>query len=383
MSQFMSLMTTIIFSKSNATNLNYIAGIDGLRGIAVLSVMLGHFGLPGFNVAGGYGVDVFFVLSGYLITNSLLSDLAAGRPIAHFYWNRVTRLLPALLVVCASLFFIPAAYLTTYGASLNALGALTWTTNWTRAFPVIGWASYMAHTWSLSVEEQFYLIWPLILMTCHRFGKAVLRNAIFILCAASLVWLIAMLLGGASEGRLYNGFDTRCYGILIGACLSLFPAGLGHRTIALAAFIGYFCLVFLVPWSAIGSVCVCLTAIVLIDTARTQRAGGVVRAILNSRPLVVVGVISYSAYLWHWPIYYFSNNILAPKMFIAAFGIVISLVLAYMTWIFVETPAFAFRRSVSPSFKLRAGRMAFAVSLVSLVGGLVFFYCGFLTTAPY
>lgn len=189
MAEFLAIHkpASLIASKSKSTNLPYLAGLDGLRGVAVLSVMFGHFDVPGFSVAGGYGVDVFFVLSGYLITTILLADLAARRPIARFYWNRATRLVPALLLVCLAIFLIPSSLLSSYGAALNALGALTYTTDWTRAIPVIGWSNYLAHTWSLSVEEQFYLAWPLVLKLASRGGERAVRATILTACAMSLL----------------------------------------------------------------------------------------------------------------------------------------------------------------------------------------------------
>jgi peptidoglycan/LPS O-acetylase OafA/YrhL len=165
----------VIDSKQEMNSLEYVKGLDGIRGIAVLSVILGHFGVLGFAVAGGYGVDVFFVLSGYLITRVLMRTVEKGRPLTTFYWNRITRLLPALLLVSLSLFLVPSRYLTTLGAAANAVGAVTYVTNWTMAFPVLGWPTYMAHTWSLSVEEQFYLIWPVVFWAASSFGAKILK----------------------------------------------------------------------------------------------------------------------------------------------------------------------------------------------------------------
>jgi peptidoglycan/LPS O-acetylase OafA/YrhL len=360
-----------------------VRGLDGIRGIAVLSVIFGHFGVLGFAVAGGYGVDVFFVLSGYLITRVLMRTVEKGRPLTAFYWNRITRLLPALLLVSLSLFLVPSRYLTTLGAAVNATGALTYVTNWTMAFPVLGWPTYMAHTWSLSVEEQFYLIWPVVFWAASNFGVKALKRVVISVTLISCFYLIFMIASGASMTRLATGFDTHCQAILVGACLAFVrPFAVGSK-VAMSALIAYFLLVFFVKWSPLGASAIWFVTLILIDSTRGGRKIGMVNTLLEARPLVFIGVISYGAYLWHYPIYHLLLNVPGPRLLVSACGIILSLLLGYLTRIIVEVPVLRFRDSVSESFSARAGLVAAGMSIVSMVAGLTFFYGGFIKVSPY
>lgn len=370
----------VIDVKRDLTGSAYIPELDGLRGVAVLSVIFGHFGVPGFNVAGGYGVDVFFVLSGYLITNVLLRSIETGRPLAAFYWSRCMRLLPALVLVCASLFLLPSSYLTAWGALLNTIGALTYTTNWTRAFPVPGWPSYMAHTWSLSVEEQFYILWPAFLWGASK--VKLLRPTVVAVTFASLTALAVMILSGVAFSHLYNGFDARSPAILLGSCLALArPKGAGGK-MAMVASVAYIAMVFALPSRDIWAPAIWVSTMVIIDAARS-RSLGLIGGFLGWKPIVSVGVISYSAYLWHFPLFYATQNFHSPKPAVSAIGILASLLLAYLTRVFVEVPALRLRGRVTTEFAVRAGRIVFVVTVLAMASGLIFFYGGFIRISPY
>jgi peptidoglycan/LPS O-acetylase OafA/YrhL len=140
----------------------YIPALDGVRGVAVLGVLLLHFrfsGVPG----GGIGVDIFFVLSGFLITRVLLAGYARGDPLAIFYWHRFVRLFPALLFLCAIYLAFGLIFLDKNQTWLDLESSLSYAANWTRAF-VDGAPQYLGHTWSTAIEEQFYLLWPALLL---------------------------------------------------------------------------------------------------------------------------------------------------------------------------------------------------------------------------
>jgi peptidoglycan/LPS O-acetylase OafA/YrhL len=378
-----SAVAELIDSKRETTRLKYVSGLDGLRGVAVLSVIFGHFGVPGFAVAGGYGVEVFFVLSGYLITCVLMKSMADGQSFFSFYWNRLTRLLPALLLVCSALFLVPSSYLTTWGAALNAIGAVTYVTNWTMAIPVFGWPTYMAHTWSLSIEEQFYLIWPVVMWGGYKFGVRTMKWTVISIAALSLLYFVAMTTLGMSMFRLCTGFDTHCSPILIGACLAFFrPLGTDPK-IALVAFVVYFFLVFFVPWSPIGVSIVWIATLCIIDAIRSNSKAGMVRSILEVKPLVFIGIISYPAYLWHYPVFRLFQNFFDSKLFVSLFGITLSLLLAYFTRVIVEVPILRFRDSCNETFRARAGMLCMIFSILSIAAGLSFFYGGFIKSSPY
>ena len=368
----------VAFREAGA-GLDYVRPLDGLRGVAVLAVLLGHFGAPGFRQGGGLGVDVFFVLSGYLITRVLLRDMAERRPLAIFYWHRCTRLLPSLLLVSLSLFLLPESVLSHLGAALNAAGALSYTTNWTRAVPVIGWPSFMAHTWSLSVEEQFYLVWPAVLALCLHASP---RHAGWLVAAVlglSVLWVANAFSAGWPEGRIYNGFDTRCPALLAGAGLAFLPARPPAPALRHAALAVLFLLFVTAGWSVPAFALASAATAVIIASLDADAHDPV----LSSRILVWLGSISYALYLWHWPVSYLWSQTGRTGAGWAILGILISIVLAALTTAFVEQPARKLRDAVGPSAKRRLGLAAFALTLGSFLAGMTLFYSGVLTVSPY
>ncbi|GGC67865.1 acyltransferase family protein [Chelatococcus reniformis] len=365
------------------TSLPYVGALDGLRAIAVLSVVLGHFGLPGFAVGGGYGVDVFFVLSGYLITLVLLKGDEQNRSLGVFYWHRVTRLLPLLAVVSASLFLLPQVLLSTWGATINAIGALTYTANWTRAYGVPGWPSYMAHTWTLAVEEQFYLLWPAVLIAVRTIAGRRTAAVILGLTAAALVWLAAMTLGGASIDRIYNGFDTHAPGLLIGCLLALLkPPPINGATFT-GAVLAYLALICLVPWSPGGATAIWLLSCIFICFAVGGARDSLAHRALSWRPLVFVGIISYGIYLWHYPVHQVLTHLQWPPAAFAGIGIATSIALAWASRRLVEDPCLRARSALSPRHQIIAGFTALALTIAAMIGGLVYFFGGFLASSPY
>jgi peptidoglycan/LPS O-acetylase OafA/YrhL len=307
----------------------HLPALDGLRGLAVAGVVWFHLGGRfGALVRGGYlGVDLFFVLSGYLITSVLLAEVArTGSVNLRAFWvRRARRLLPALLSIMPAI----ALYARVFAKPnemlplrKDALATLAYVANW-RA--ILGDKSYWAlfaapspleHTWSLAIEEQFYIVWPLL------FVVAVVR---FKFSNRTLVWL-ALTFAGLSTAamalafdpdktsRAYFGTDTRAAGILFGAALAF-----ALRDIALARFarvldvLGVCGIGFLaVAWTQLegqnpllyrgGFLATELACLVLIACGTLGEASYVARA-LSLRPIAWLGTISYGVYLWHWPIF--------------------------------------------------------------------------------
>jgi peptidoglycan/LPS O-acetylase OafA/YrhL len=303
--------------------------LDGLRAVAVYLVVAFHAGIPRF--AGGHiGVDVFFVLSGYLVTGVLLRDLASGDGgrrirLGRFYARRARRLLPAAIVCLLITAVAFATFATTAEVLASERGfrfASLYLTNWylidssTGYFATDTAHSPILHFWSLAVEEQFYLVWPLafggIAAAARAAGRHrwnVVRLVVGLLAAASAIWLF--VLRGTDPIHAYYGTDVRAYQLLAGSLLALTPsliAGarrLGRLNDLLAAgSIGGLVLISVVP-GAMGPIArgyaTTVITVVLILSLETGSARLPSR-VLGSRSIAFLGAISYGTYLWHWPV---------------------------------------------------------------------------------
>ena len=292
--------------------------LDGVRALAVVAVLLYHGHVSWMR--GGYlGVDAFFVLSGYLITTLLLTEWheRGALDLKAFWARRCRRLLPALLVVVTAV----SAYAVVLAArdELNslradALASLGYVANW-RAIAVgsdygdlFSAPSPLQHTWSLGIEEQWYLLWPLALLgllwAARRFS-AVPLMAVGAMAVASTA-LMAVLYDPGNLGRAYYGTDTRCQSLLVGAALALLvdrvPVGSWAAAASVATLAWLWATTPLeTAWLYHGGflLCALLVALVIASTTRP----GPVRAALSMRPLPEIGLISYGLYLWHWPVY--------------------------------------------------------------------------------
>jgi len=312
-------------------------GIDGLRAIAVIAVVLYHAEF-GFIPGGFLGVEVFLVISGYLITSLLILERVqtGGNDLKNFWLRRARRLLPALgvllvLVVTGALLFAHDAL---YRLDQDVLGALTYSTNWVSIFRHESYFEAFArppllrHLWSLAVEEQFYLIFPLIFtggmlvlsrrssghaQTSRRFMVAAIFGAI---ASTALMWILFVPYEDPS--RVYFGTDTRASGLFIGIALAFlwqpwrFTKSLSRRGITTLNVFGFTALGFLMlilmrmgeydPFLYRGGFLITsiLTAVVIAVTVHPQ---GALNPVLGNRVFVWVGKRSYGLYLYHWPIF--------------------------------------------------------------------------------
>lgn len=361
--------------RASAKALKYRPEIDGLRAIAVASVILFHAGFSGFG--GGYvGVDIFFVISGYLITTIIAGELEAGRfSIAAFYERRARRILPALVfVVLATWPFAWALMLpaerAAYSETIATVALFVSNILFGQQFDYFAPSEAeqpLLHTWSLSVEEQFYVLFPLMLLLAWRMGQ---RGPLFAVMALATVSLALAEYGWRTDPDT-NFFFTgsRAWELMIGALCAFAERHWGTRASGLLAAAGMAMmgLAILLYTSATPMPSV-YTALPVLGAALVilfARESGPVARLLSLRPVVALGLVSYSAYLWHQPLFALARvrSIGAPPEWLMAALVVLTLALAWASWRYVETP---FRRRSVPALPRRS--QVFSWSALSLVG---------------
>lgn len=339
-------------------SIEYRKDIDGLRALAVMPVILFHAGFDSFG--GGYvGVDVFFVISGYLITSIILLELNAQTfSLASFYERRARRIIPALFFVMAistvsAFIWLPPEALEDFGSSLVAVSIfssnfLFWQE--TGYWGPVNELNPLLHTWSLAVEEQFYLLFPLLLIFVWWLDKR------WIFPALLLIFLLSLLMSqwGAVHYPEANFFllHARAWELAVGAVLALRGARSRDKVAAhsnskiaheLCSFIGLgsiFLAVFLfnerTPFPSIYALLPTIGAALLISTADGTLCG----RLLSSRGLVFCGLLSYGAYLWHQPIFAFARrgSVNEPTAGTMILLCILSFALAFISWKFIEAP---------------------------------------------
>lgn len=339
----------------HAHGIGYRPEIDGLRAIAVSAVILYHANV--FPFTGGYvGVDIFFVLSGYLISSIIIGDIARSRfSFASFYERRIKRIFPALFFVLAVATLASVAILTPQ--ELRKFGqALVATTGFSSNIYFWMTAGYftadternpLIHMWSLAVEEQFYLFFPLLLILLHR-AKIGLTLPIAAALAASLAWCLRL---EAQSDQAANFFLTqsRCWELMAGTlvavnrprwlAVSAVPQALrwGLELVGAALMIApIFLITGATSWPGLATIPVVLGAAILLLTMSTRSPVG---RLVSLPPMVRLGLLSYSAYLWHQPLFALVHveigHMTGP---IAAVLIVVTLALAWFSWRFIERP---------------------------------------------
>jgi peptidoglycan/LPS O-acetylase OafA/YrhL len=350
----------------------YMPGLDGLRALAVLAVIAYHEQF-GWAQGGLLGVGVFFTLSGFLITSLLVGEWSGnGRiKLGDFWLHRARRLLPALFVMLAVLTaWVTIADRARLASLRSAVGAAAgYFSNW---YLIARNQSYFArfappapldHLWSLAVEEQFYLLWPLlliaglILLRRRKAAAAWLMIPTAVLIIVSAVEMASLYLPGMDPTRVYEGTDTRAFGLLIGAMLALAwpgPAkqaahgapGKWRRVLLDAAgFAGLAAICVMIwrvgeysPFAYRGGL-VALSVATAAVVAATAYPGSLVGRALGWRPLRWIGVRSYGIYLWHFPVIVMTSKAnVKPSLALAALQIAASILLAALSWVLIEEP---------------------------------------------
>ncbi|MDR6875127.1 acyltransferase family protein [Microbacterium barkeri] len=337
------------------------ADIEGLRAIAVVAVLIYHL-RSGWLPGGFAGVDIFFVISGFLITSHLIREWASrGRiSLTRFYARRMIRLVPAatltlVATAAATVLFVPRYLWQQIG--FDIAGAAAYIVNWVFAARSVDYlaedavTSPVQHFWSLAVEEQYYLIWPLLIILAGMAAtKLRLRTRVMVVCAAGMVITLsfgaALLAIAAGDATAYFSTLTRLWELAVGATVAAAAPVLSRVTGVVAGF-GYaagiaLILIALVVVTGEADWPGPLTLLPVLGTAMAIAFGGagtVVEKIVCVKPLVWVGGISYSLYLWHWPIiviagYVFERNSVAVALACAT----LSVLLAWLSVRFFENP---------------------------------------------
>ena len=337
----------------------YIHGIDGLRAIAVLAVLAYHLHLP-FARGGLIGVTVFFVISGFLITRILLTELdnTGSIDLKDFWIRRIRRLVPAILTMLVALIFVSAIFnrVLFTKACKDLLSAVFCYNNWWQIFNNVsyfenaGAPSPLTHCWSLAIEAQFYLVYPLILIVLAKLRKKKYIPGITALLAvvsAALMWI--MFDPSSDPSRVYYGTDTRAFSLLFGAFLAILlqyekresvPRVL-KEGIGIAGLAGILCITGLVDgYSSFfyrgGHVLVSfLTVLVIYAVSDTKSLLGTV---LGLPPLKWIGDRSYGIYLWHYPVILLISGGKSSSWWVTLLEILITLILSELSYRYVETP---------------------------------------------
>lgn len=329
----------------------YRADIDGLRALAVVPVLIFHF-FPNLLPGGFVGVDVFFVISGFLITSIIINDVKQGSfTVLGFYKKRIIRIFPALALVLSTVYllgwfsFLQGDFASLgkhiFGGSFFISNLLLWSES--GYFDSSSQLKPLLHLWSLGVEEQFYLFWPLLLMLFARTKKALYLTSATILIISFMVGLYTM---HSTSGSNYYSPLSRFWELMFGAILAGYKAnenGISNKK--------------LLNLISVSGMALLIASILFIDesmpfpgyiaifpvagaTMLILSNGGVCNKILSLKPLVFIGLISYPLYLWHWPVYSSSRILLAaePTAGLKILLIALCFLLAYLTYKFIEHP---------------------------------------------
>jgi peptidoglycan/LPS O-acetylase OafA/YrhL len=352
--------------------------IDGLRAVAIFGVLAYHFKLGG--VTGGYGgVDVFFVISGFLIAGLIKCDLDTGSfSISEFYVRRIRRILPALLVctlattVIAAIILFPSDFYS-FGKSLRALATMTSNFYFKQAtgyFDTPAIDKPLLHTWSLSIEEQFYAVFPCVLIVLQKFKP----KAIIPVLASAAFGSLAYSVVDVALHPTQAFFSTwgRIWELLIGGLIAYgaVPCTKGRLLRETEAAIGaaaiavvFFIYTDATRFPGLAAVPLCLGAAMIIHSGAASQTTYVARC-LSSAPAVGLGLISYSVYLWHWPLMVFFRYRLGQESWQTSSQLLLvaaSIALGFLSYRFVEQPV---RRSQVIPPQLAFGSVAASISVL-------------------
>jgi peptidoglycan/LPS O-acetylase OafA/YrhL len=324
--------------------LGHRPGLDGLRGFAILLVMADHAGIGIASGAGNLGVTIFFVLSGFLITTLLLEERARhGRiSLRRFYWRRALRLLPALCLLLAVVAVLMRVAGRTGEIAGDVIPALFYFMNW--ATVAGNNPGLLSHTWSLSIEEQFYLVWPVLLIGILALGRGRVgwvAGLLVVVIVTSIVLRFLLWTGPGAHYRVYEGTDTRMDALAIG-CLLAMAFTRRPVTVPPLAMAGLAAAIPVTLWAtndeSLATIGFAITAFAAAGLVAGAATGNGER-VLAWRPLAYLGIISYGLYLWHRPLMRtFTDSGLGGVPWAVAVMFALSLGLAFLSKRFIEDP---------------------------------------------
>lgn len=398
--------------RSRQPRIAHVTALDGLRGVAVAAVLLYHGGY----LTGGYlGVDLFFVLSGFLITALLLEEHRHGGSIdlIRFWIRRARRLLPALLLMMLGVALFAAVWARPVDLPqirTGGLWALVYASNW---YEIARGTSYwdlslapspVAHLWSLAVEEQFYLVWPIVAVVALRGRSAVsaakrLRTVAIVGAVGSALLGIGLYLAGTSVTLIYESTFTRAVGFLLGGIVACTRLGAGSHAatqsrgrariatpwsreseaLGLVGAVGLLALWAGMdgasPWPYRGGLVLASVLGVLVVAGASRTGSPVLGRVLSLRALCWLGLISYGVYLWHWPVFLVVTEVRTGISGIALFAIRLGITLgiALLSYELVERPIRSGRtlRGSAGAVAVPAAGLLVACSLLLATSGAV------------
>ncbi len=376
--------------KSNQSSFYYRPDIDGLRAVAVVAVILFHIHAD-MLIGGFLGVDIFFVISGYLITLLLLKDISTTQQLnlVHFYQRRIKRLFPALIFIVASTllagFFImaPDDYSDLVQAAVASLFSAA--NIYVHFFVDTGYFAAdsselpFLHLWSLGVEEQFYILWPFLIFILVKWVKAIHLKWLCMLCLTLLSLTLAQVMLTEHFSFTYYMLPTRAWELSIGGLLALgifHGLKLSKRYAMLSSLLGFLLIISSLFWISethsipgIGAVpAVIGTALLIAGGSHTST---LTYQLLTLKPMIAIGKVSYSAYLWHWPILAFLKySFVEITLSIGIMAFISTFLMASISYFFVEQP---FRKNKTSALSTFTFYFFLPVAVISMLCVAIFF----------
>jgi peptidoglycan/LPS O-acetylase OafA/YrhL len=347
---------------SGGWRLGHRPELDGLRGVAILVVIASHVGSYGLSLPvhtlGSAGVEMFFALSGFLITSQLVEEYAEHGlvDLRRFYGRRVRRLAPALLTMIVVVTIVLAA---SGRWDWLVVGSLTYSANWMQVTGY-GLGSPLMHTWSLAIEEQFYLAWPLAFVASAKWRHGPL-------VVTTVVGTISVFLRFAYGGdRAYLGSDTQAASLLVGCALAI----LAHRGLRpwrvptwITGLAAFYMFAWALDYPRWGHDVLAPTVVPVVTAAIIWASCSTPGGVLGSTFLRYVGARSYALYLWHLPLIWFLGRWFADPLAGCLVGLALSFVAAELSWRFVETPFLQTRRPLRRANGAQVHRPRYARAL--------------------